>query len=158
VLIILFVSAFILGFKDGFVRKLIGTIGFILAIVLGIRYAYLGGTVVRAFTQFESDFANGLGGFFIFLVVMIITAILKRIIHPFDKVNNLINRIVGGVAGIVQILLLVSALFSILDVVKLPPEATKKGSALYYPVKTVYSSLFAAFKSFTPQVQKTFGK
>lgn len=152
------VAAFILGFKDGFIRKLIGTIGFLLAVILGIRLSAWGGSMVRSLTQFETDFADALGGFFVFLLIILITSIIKRVVHPFDKVNNLINRLIGGGIGILQILLLVSALLNFMDVFKLPPDKVRNESWFYKPVKGIYSTLFSALKNVTPNFQKSLEK
>ena len=82
------VAAFILGFKDGFVRKLIGSLGFFLAIFLGIMLSDSLGSILNKMFGMEKYLAEILGGLVIFLLVIMITSILKRVIHPFDKVNN----------------------------------------------------------------------
>ena len=58
---------------------------------------------------------------------------LKRVVHPFDKVNNFINQLVGGVVGSIQILYFLSAIFIIMNVFNLPEKQTKEKSIFYNP-------------------------
>jgi uncharacterized membrane protein required for colicin V production len=46
-------------------------------------------------------------------------------------VNNLINQIVGGVVGILQLLYFLSAVFLLLNIFNIPAESVKKSSAFY---------------------------
>jgi len=130
-------AAFILGFKDGFVRKLIGSLGFFLAIFLGILLSEPFGSVINTTVGTEKYLAEILGGFVVFLLVILATSFLKRVIHPFDKVNNLMNRITGGVVGIIQIVYFLSAAFYLLHIFKIPSEAEQKKSYTYSTVYTI---------------------
>ncbi len=138
--------AFVLGYKDGFVRKLIGTLGFFLAVYLGIKFAVPGGTFLNKVMGVEPEFAKVLGGFFIFVLVIFITSLLKRVIHPFDKVNNLINRIVGGFVGSLQILFFLSAAFYFMNIFGSPAKESRDKSMMY---GTVASILPAAIEKVT---------
>jgi membrane protein required for colicin V production len=66
-----------------------------------------------------------------FLVVILIATILKRIIHPFDKVNRLLNQFLGGVIGAVQIVYFLSAVFLFLNVFSFPKAEQQKNSFSY---------------------------
>lgn len=131
IICIFIIIAFILGFKDGFIRKLIGSLGFFLGIILGIIFASHAGNFIRIVTGMDIYFAEILGGFMIFLATMVLAAILKRVIHPFDKINNMVNRIIGGVVGTIQILFFISAVFYLLNIFSLPSKEIREGSYLY---------------------------
>ncbi len=137
IIIIACVIAFILGYKDGFVRKLIGTVGFFFAVYFGIKFSSFGGDAVNKIMTVEPEFARVLGGFFIFVFTIVIVAITKRLVHPFDKVNNLINRIVGGVVGTLQILVFLSAAFYILNIFSYPSQESRNKSLLYSSVHVI---------------------
>ena len=132
------VAAFILGFKDGFVRKLIGSLGFFLAIFLGIMLSDSLGSILNKMFGMEKYLAEILGGLVIFLLVIMITSILKRVIHPFDKVNNMMNRLTGGVVGVIQIVFFVSAALYLLHIFKVPSEKDQAKSISY---STLYKLL-----------------
>ncbi|MCE1188062.1 MAG: CvpA family protein [Ignavibacteria bacterium] len=152
IILLLLIVAFTLGFKDGFVRKLIGSVGFLLAIYMGIKLSAPAGKAVLSITGIEAEFARVVGGFVIFLLVIVITAVIKRIVHPFDKVNNLINRIIGGVVGIVQILVFLSAVFYLLSVFKVPSDQAKEKSYLYKPVAQTLPFIISTIQGVSPTV------
>jgi membrane protein required for colicin V production len=156
IVIILFLAVtFILGFKDGFVRKLIGTVGFFLSVYLGIKLSGYGGVVLGKLLSVEPEFARVLGGFFIFVLCIIITSIIKRLVHPFDKVNNLINRIVGGVVGSLQILIFLSAAFYLMGIFNYPPKETREKSLLYPKVSSVLPKAFELITNVAPTSGKS---
>ncbi len=131
IILILLVIAFVLGFKDGFIRKLIGSAGFFLGIFFGIMFAGYAGNFIRIVSGMDIYFAEILGGFIIFLLLIILSAILKRVLHPADKINNMVNRIVGGVVGTIQILFFISAVFYILNIFSIPSKSSRDASFLY---------------------------
>ncbi len=153
IIIVAGIIAFILGFKDGFVRKLIGSIGFFLAIFLAFKFSSHLGQVLDNVFGFEKYFADIAGGFLIFLVTILITSIIKRVVHPFDKVNNLINRIVGGVVGFIQIIFFLSAVFFLLNIFKFPSENAKAKSFLYSYVYEIMPKTFDVLSGYTPDAK-----
>jgi len=138
--IILFFAAlgFLLGFKEGLIRKIIGLIGLILAVFLTIKFYSSFGVYISKRTGFDEYFSKILAAIGIFFCVEIIFAIIKRIIHPFDRVRKLINQILGGMLGLIQIILLISSVLIILDFADYPSNDDKKNSSFYY---SVYNAL-----------------
>lgn len=131
---------FILGFKDGIVRKIIGIIGFVLAVILSFEYAGSISAFLAPLLNNELYLAELVGGFLIFSLVILVFAIIKRVLHPFDKVNRFANQLIGGIVGIIQILYFVSAFLMLLNVFNIPGESTKNESALYEPVYQIVPS------------------
>lgn len=122
---------FILGFKDGLIRKIIGLIGFIAGIFLAFEYSQSIGKFLNPFFSNDDYLANVIAGILIFLITILITSILKRIIHPVDKLNKFLNLLIGGVLGTVQIIFFLSGIFLFLDFLGFPNNQTKKNSTLY---------------------------
>ena len=145
---------FILGFKDGFVRKLIGIVGFVLAVFLSIYFASQIGLLIESVLRIEYYFAEIVGGVLIFVAVITIAMILKRVLHPFDMVNNLINQLAGGVVGSVQIIYFLSAIFIILNLFNLPEKQTRNQSLLYYSTYKVIPLTIQYLSYYTPQPRK----
>lgn len=145
------IIGFILGFKEGFVRKLIGIIGFIIAIILGVMLSKSTGKFIEAVFGIEYYLAEIMGGVAVFVAIMIVTTILKRLIHPFDKVNNLINQLVGGFVGVIQLLFFISALLLLLNVFNFPDKKEKKSSVFYNMAYEVIPTTINLFKNYTPK-------
>ena len=148
------IIGFILGFKDGFIRKLVGLIGFILAVVAAVFFAGKLGLFIESLFRIEYYLAEIIGGIFIFISIMTLFVFLKRVVHPFDKVNNLINQIVGGIVGALQILFFLSAIFIVLNIFDLPDNKTKKESLLYTPTLNVIHYTIQYISYYTPEPRK----
>lgn len=148
------VVGFILGFKDGFIRKMVGLVGFILAIVASVFFAGKLGKLIESLFGIEYYLAEIIGGILIFILITAIFMILKRVVHPFDKVNNLINQIVGGVVGAIQILYFLSAIFIIINVFNLPDKKTRDESIFYKLNYQVIPLTIQYISNYTPQPRK----
>lgn len=153
-IVVALVIGFILGYKDGFLRKLIGFVGFILAIVFAALFKDNFGLFLEKHFDIEYYFAEILAGILIFFTTILIFSILKRIIHPFDKINSLLNKLVGGFIGGLQILFFVSAIFLFLDIFNFPEEKTRKNSMFYENTYSVVPSTFNLIKGYTPDTEK----
>lgn len=150
ILIVIIAIAFILGFKDGFVRKLIGTIGFLLAVFLSITFSTALGEFVFKLLGIELYFAEILAGVIIFFATITAFSFLKRVVHPFDKVNSLINRLMGGISGLLQILFFLSALLYLLGIFEIPDKDKRKESLLYKPVYSLVPKTIDFLKTYIP--------
>ena len=142
---------FILGFKDGFVRKLIGIIGFAIAVFCAVYLSGNLGLMIENAFKIEFYLSEIIAGILIFFGIIIIFTIIKRVVHPFDKVNNLINQLVGGMVGIIQILYFLSALFLILNVFNFPSKESKKTSYFYENTFKVIPITIDYLSTYTPQ-------
>lgn len=148
------IVGFILGFKDGFIRKLVGLAGFILAIVAAVFFAGKLGLLIESIFGIEYYLAEIIGGLIIFFSIMAIFVFLKRVVHPFDKVNNLINQIVGGIVGSIQIIYFLSAIFIIVNIFDLPDPQTRQQSLFYNSSYQVIPLTIEYLSNYTPQPRK----
>jgi len=154
IVIIAVVAGFILGFKDGFVRKIVGIIGFILALACVALFSSRLGLAIENVLGIEFYLAEIIAGVSIFFGIILIFTFLKRIIHPFDKVNNLVNQIVGGFVGIIQILYFVSALFLIMNIFNFPGPEARKQSAFYDEMNQVIPLTIDYLSNYTPPAKE----
>lgn len=154
IIIGIFLIGFILGYKDGFVRKIIGFIGFILAIFLSAIFYLKLGNLITNVLGIEIYLAKIVAGVLIFLLVMIVFSILKRVIHPFDKVNNFLNQILGGTIGAIQILFFLSAVFFLLNVFSVPGKKTAESSVFYSKIYSILPLTIDYLDSYTPKTKE----
>lgn len=145
---------FILGFKDGFIRKIIGILGFAIAVVFALNFAGSLGRVVESALSMELYLAEIIAGASIFLVTILIFSVIKRVVHPFDKVNNLINQLIGAFIGIVQVLYFAGAVLLILNVFNYPEKKTIADSYFYTPVYSLIPVTIDFLGGYTPQTKK----
>ncbi|MBK6915602.1 MAG: CvpA family protein [Ignavibacteriales bacterium] len=148
------IIGFILGFKDGFVRKIIGIIGFCCGVYLALTFADDIGKFLEYSLGIEFYLAEIMGGVIIFLFTILIFTILKRIVHPFDKVNSLINQIIGGAVGSIQVIFFLSAVLLLLNVFEIPDKKTADSSILYHTTYEVIPSTIDYLSGYTPKTKK----
>jgi len=145
---------FLLGFKDGLVRKIIGLIGLIVAFAVAFEFSDKAALIILPVFQ-DEYFANIVAGILIFLIVILITSIIKRIVHPLDKTNRFINQFLGGVVGVIhktnrfinqflggvvgviQIVFFLSGFLLFLNIFNLPSKSSENKSILYSKVYNV---------------------
>ncbi len=154
IIILVAVTGFILGFKDGFIRKLVGIIGFVLAVILVALFSDNLGKAIEGVFGMEYYLAEMTAGAAIFLGVILIFTLLKRIIHPFDKVNNLINQIVGGFIGFTQIMYFISAVFLIMNIFNIPSKEDQQKSKLYKDTSQIIPVTIDLLGKYTPDTKQ----
>ncbi len=154
IIVIVVLVGFILGYKDGFVRKIIGLIGFGLGIYLAIRFSGELGRAVERIFGIEFYLSQIIAGITIFFLVILVFSIIKRLVHPFDKVNNFINQVLGGVFGAVQILFFLSAVFFLLNVFNVPSKKSAKSSVFYNKVYGILPATVNYISSYTPETKE----
>lgn len=137
IILLIIVVGFLLGFKDGLVRKIIGLIGFIAGLVLAFEFSDELGLFLKPIFNDEIYFSNIISGFLIFVLAILVTSIIKRIIHPLDKVNKFINQLMGGFAGVLQIIIFISGFFLFLNIFNLPNKTSRNDSLLYQPIADI---------------------
>ncbi|HSL88671.1 MAG TPA: CvpA family protein [Ignavibacteriaceae bacterium] len=154
IIFIVLLVGFILGFKDGFVRKLIGLLGLIVAVFLTALFSSRLGVVIEKVFDIELYLAEIIGGIILFLGTILIFSILKRIIHPFDKVKSLINQLVGGAVGAIELLFFLSAVLLLLNIFNIPDKKVQDNSLLYNHTYNVIPFTINNLKDYTPSTEE----
>lgn len=136
IIVAIVIVGFILGYKDGLIRKVIGLIGLFVAIYLAVNFSGGLGEYLSPMFNNEIYLAKIVSGFVIFFATILAFAILKRLIHPSDKVNKFLNQLLGGIAGTLQIVFFLSVFVLLLNAISIPGEKDQEESLFY---STVYS-------------------
>jgi len=137
IVLILVVIGFLLGFKDGLIRKVIGLIGLFIGVYVAFRFAGFFGSLLLPIFNDEKNLADIFAGIILFFLVVVIFSVLKRVIHPLDKVNKFMNQLLGGVAGTLQILFFISTVFLVLKLLNVPDKKDKESSFMYEKVALI---------------------
>ena len=131
ILIGIVLVGFILGYKDGLVRKIIGLLGLIVAIYIAISYSDTLGEYLSPMFNDENYLAKIISGIILFLATILAFAIIKRLIHPTDKVNKFLNQLLGGIAGAAQIVFLTSVFLLLLNIFSFPKKEDVEQLGIY---------------------------
>ena len=117
---LLLVYAFYNGFKNGLILELTA----LLALVLGIFAAYYYADITAHYLDKWVDWSDAILMTFAFILTFIIVVILINLIGKIiSKIIGmialgLVNKIAGGIFGLLKIFLLISVLFLVADAVK----------------------------------------
>jgi membrane protein required for colicin V production len=133
-ILIFLAIGFLLGYKDGLIRKIIGLAGLIIAIFMAFQFSQSAGEYLTPLLNQDRHLANITSGILIFIAIIVLTALIKRLIHPSDKVNKFLNQLLGGIAGTLQMLFFISGFLLFVSIFDLPSEEERKESFTYYPV------------------------
>ncbi len=136
IIFIIFIG-FALGFRDGLIRKVIGLIGLVFGFVLALEFYQKLGFFISPIINDEIYLAEIIAWIFIFVGVIFLASVLKRIIHPLDKVNKFMNQLLGGISGTLQILFFISGFLLFLNVFNVPNSDDKNSSLMYNSVYNV---------------------
>lgn len=137
VVVLLTGASFYLGYKEGFIKKVFDIVGFFLGIFLAIKFAGAVGGVYKSLLGVADGSAGIIGGVTIFIFFQILTAIIVKATKIHDKVDHLLNKLVGGLIGATQVVIFLSAIFFFASKLSFPSETTTKSSLLYKTVTGV---------------------
>ncbi|OGU62664.1 MAG: hypothetical protein A2V66_04205 [Ignavibacteria bacterium RBG_13_36_8] len=137
IICVIIIIGFVLGFKDGLVRKIIGLVGLILGIAIALEYSSTLGKLILPIFNDEMYLAEIVAGIILFLATILAASIIKRLVHPRDKVNKFMNQFLGGIAGIIQIIIFLSGFLLFLNIFSFPKENDRNNSITYGPISQI---------------------
>lgn len=139
------------GFKSGFVKKLVGFVCLVIALIVATKYAADVNELV--FSEFG---LSGSTGFFasFFLIIIVITLAQSILYKVFvqDLVDSLWNNIFGMLVGMVEGALVVSMALIVMSVyLGIPSQDTKAESQVYKPLKNFAPMVFDQINTLLPE-------
>lgn len=137
IILIILLIGFALGFRDGLIRKVIGLLGLVLGFVFALQFYRPFGNFISPLINDEIYLAEIVAGFVLFIGVIFFASVLKRIIHPLDKVNRFTNQLLGGISGALQILFFISGFLLFLNIFNFPSKKDRDNSFLYAKVYNI---------------------
>ena len=118
-LLLLLVTAFMLGYLQGTVRRLLGIASILFSLVVSAQLrAPFGDFLAQNWTQFPSAYSRMIGWGLVFLVLVIAFAIGIQVYYERSKIfprYPMVDPLVGGIAGVLQGGLLIGVGILILD-------------------------------------------
>lgn len=150
------IIGFLLGFKDGLLKKILSLLGFIVAIIAAI---YLSPKVRPFFIDalnFSPKTSLYVSIILIFLLFFILSKIVVKLFKPQNSVLGFIDRLIGGIIGIFQLGLFLSALLIILNFFEYPTQEEKKQIKYYSLVYNLIPSTFKFVERISPESKIVF--
>lgn len=141
------------GYKSGFVKKIIGILCLVLALILGTKFSAEVSQLL-----FEPIGISGKAGFALSFITIVLgitftqSLIYKLIIK--DIVKGLWNNIFGVFVGLVEGGLVLSIALIVFSIyLNVPSDETRASSTLYKPLKNFAPMVFDHINTFLPESQ-----
>ncbi len=133
----------LLGFRDGFFKKIFGFLGIWGGFILAIKYMNPLSDYAVQWLDFSTEVAVVCSFFAIFLFsVVAVNVIYRWFGRSASDTMNIRNRIAGAFLGCGQGLVTVSIVLIMLSIFDTPAEEDKKSSVLYDKVLRIAPTVF----------------
>jgi membrane protein required for colicin V production len=141
----------IMGYRDGFQKKIFGIIGFWGGLILGTKLMDPVGTEIGGWFSMDEDLAFVLAFFCLFVLFAIIMNFSYR---WFGKTGSgtlsTVSRIGGALLGAVQGLVALSLILIMFNIFNVPSEETQNESLLYTETLQIAPDIFDYSTSWIP--------
>jgi uncharacterized membrane protein required for colicin V production len=127
----------LLGLRDGLVRKLVGIGAIILALFLAQVFMHDIGDLMSEDMGVSQSSAPSTAFVIIFFFVTLFVSIIYKVTSGNYKIGGVADKILGGVLGFVQGVLLASSLLLMLAFQGIPSRTTLRDSRLYKPLVNI---------------------
>jgi uncharacterized membrane protein required for colicin V production len=141
----------VLGYRDGFFRKIFGTLGFLVGLVVATTYMGALGRRLTDWFSFSIEISYILAFFVLFLSVIVLQNVLFRLVGKKEGKMKIPTRIGGAFLGMAQGLLAASLLLLMLSVIDLPTESARRSSVSYKAVLNIAPRVFDYWLLLSPQ-------
>ncbi|MEA3505449.1 MAG: CvpA family protein [Bacteroidota bacterium] len=135
------------GFSKGFIIEITTLIGLVVGIYAAIHFSYFTTDILKDFFTLEKKYMSILSFAVTFIAVVILIVFTGRILEKFVSIIalGLIDKIIGGLFGIIKAALIVSVLLFIITSFdtkhKIISEKTKANSVFFEPVASIIPTI-----------------
>lgn len=140
-----------IGFKNGFVKKIIGIICLVLALILATKFS----AYVAELLFGPMGISGRIGFALAFLTIVIGITLTQSLLYKLlikDLVEGVWNRIGGIFIGFIEGALTISIALILMSIyLKLPSDETKANSTFYKPLKNFAPMAFDQLNTFLPE-------
>ena len=139
----------VLGYRDGFRKKIYGIAGFWIGLIAATELMYIVGHKFSDIFSLTKESSHIFAFCVIFLIIIVLENLYWRWFGSVSgDVKTMVQRFGGAAIGMVQGLIAVSLLLVMFAIVRLPHDKTRDNSYLYVPVLHLAPTAFDMSTSF----------
>jgi membrane protein required for colicin V production len=147
----------LLGFRDGFFKKVFGILGFWGGLILAIKFMSPLSEYLMEWMSFSDDVSLILAFFLIFLFVVVAVNLMYRWFGKSGSENLTVkSRMAGAVLGAAQGLVGISLLLIMLSFFDVPEQADRDSSSLYRNIVKIAPKVFDYSTQWMPESKAFF--
>lgn len=145
----------LLGFRDGFFKKVFGILGFIAGLVCATKFMNPLGEKYVQWLNMDKETALTLAFFSIFMGIVLIEILFYRWFgRSGSETLKFWSRVAGGIIGVMQGLLAISLILIMFNIYEVPSEESKNDSILYDPVFRIAPTVFNYTTTWMPETKE----
>ena len=141
----------LLGYRDGFFRKIFGILSFLVGLIVATTYTGKVGRAIDYILPISMEFSYILAFFLLFLSIILLQNILYKILAKGRETLKFPSRMGGALLGAAQGTLVASLLLLMLGIFQIPSDSTKQESIFYKPVLNIAPRFFDYWSLVVPQ-------
>lgn len=144
------------GFLAGFIHQAAHIAGLVLGFIFGIRFMYPAGRLLTGMLDFSEQAAPLLGFVLVFLGILLAVIFLAQLVERLMGAINLstLNRLLGGVLGALEAVLLISVMLWVTDPLNFPGEEIRTDSLLVEPIEVVAETAWNYTADLWPEINR----
>lgn len=144
------------GLMAGFVHQIAHLAGLLLGFVLGIHLMYPVGRALTSVLAVSEKIAPLLGFVVVFIGVLLGVILLAQLLEQLIGAIrlNAVNRLLGGVLGALEAVLLVSLLLWVTDPYGWPDDRVRSNSTLVEPIELVAGAAWSYSAELWPEINR----
>ena len=141
----------LLGFRDGFFRKLFGILGLIIGLIIATKFMGGLGEDIVSWLDFPADVSHVLAFSFLFMIAMVAVNFLYRWFGRSSRETlSIRSRLVGAILGLAQGAVSVSLLLFMFNIFDIPSPEEREEAVFYEPVRDLAPAVFDYTTSWMP--------
>ena len=141
----------LLGFRDGFFRKLFGIMGLIIGLIVATKFMGDLGEIIMHMLDFSADISHVLAFSFLFMLAMVAVNLLFRWFGRSSRETlSMRSRFVGAILGLAQGAVSVSLLLLMFGIFDIPSTEERDEAVFYEPVRSIAPMVFDYTTSWMP--------
>src|SRR5690606_9358360 len=152
IVLLLLALAFLIGFRNGFVKSALSFISWIVGIYVAGLFGEKFSIYVKSWFHLSNDLSRIIAFVFIFLIVVVLLNLAARLLTGVLKMlmMGLTNKILGGVFNVLKYIFVLSFILMVVNSTysyRILSEEDRQKSKLYEPIATIARASFPHIQS-----------
>ena len=142
----------VLGFRDGFFKKVFSILGFLGGLVAATKFFTLGGELIQQWLDFSNETSLVISFFVIFFTISVALNLFYRWFGKSGSdTQKMWSRLIGAIIGGLQGAMAISLILFMFNIFDQPSKETRENSYLYEPILQVAPIVFDYTTTWVPE-------
>jgi membrane protein required for colicin V production len=156
VIAVIIVLSVYLGYRKGFLRRLLGIAGIILGFILALKFYDQTAGLFTGLLKTNLTITRVICFLLIIIVVFSLAVWIARFIAGLNSGTTMIDKLLGVVFGLIEGLIIASVLIVNMSYLNLPDNKTRESSVFYPKVYKVAPMIFDKIIALSPELNHVY--